>query len=169
MKKLNRRTNSRLYCTSGKMPGIYSRKKKASVIDVEKLLNHLYIESPHGSDGTAVQAWPLVTSYPRQTRACCSSNRLTFSYFHGISPWKTFFFRMPRLTDSASGMGWTGPAVLSLCCWDSSVALTSSTSAITFSKCKGKMARTRSSRTWWVCRFHLVFPSRTWAGLISLV
>lgn len=54
------------------------------------------------------------------------------------------------LTGSALGMGWTGPAVPSSCCWDSSVALTSSTSATTCSKSKGRMARTRSSKMWWV-------------------
>lgn len=146
------------------------------MIDVEKLLNHLYIESPHGSNGAAVQTWPLVTSYPRQTRACSSSNRFNFlklvAQAHGIRScnfFNFFNFCMPRLTDSALGMGWTGLAVPSSCCWDSSVALTSLTSAITFSKCKGKTARTRSSRMWWVCCNYLGFPSHAWVGLISLV
>lgn len=155
------------------MPGIYYRKKKktlASMIDVEKLLNHLYIESPHGSDGTAVQGWPLLTSYPRQSGACSSSNRFNFlkAQAHGISPCNVFFL-MSRLIDSALGTGWTGLAVPSSCCWDSSDALTSLTSAITFSKCKGKTARTKSSRMWWVCCIHLVFPSHAWVGLTSLV
>lgn len=58
------------------------------MIDVEKLLNHLYYES-QGSDGNAVRAWPLVTFYPRQTGGSSSSNRFNFlklvTQAHGIS------------------------------------------------------------------------------------
>lgn len=51
---------------------------------------------------------------------------------------------------SALAMAWTGPAVLSLFCWDSSVVLISLTFATTCSKSKDKMARMRSSKMWWV-------------------
>lgn len=61
---------------------------------------------------------------------------------------------VPCLPGSALGTGWTGPAVPSLCCWDSSVALTSLTSATTCSKSKDRTARMRSSKMWCV---HLIY------------
>lgn len=56
------------------------------MIDVEKLINHLYFKSPCGP---AVLAWSLVTSYSLLSGSCPSSNRPTFPklvpWAHGMS------------------------------------------------------------------------------------
>lgn len=91
------------------------------MIDFEKLLNHLYIESPYGSNDAPVQAWPLVTSYPRQTRACSTSNRFNFlklvAKAHGISPYNFFFFFFHASAYRqcfGDGLNWAGCAVIVL-------------------------------------------------------
>lgn len=67
-----------------------------------------------------------------------------------ITAFNNFNSNVLDLSDSALAMGWTGPAAPSSCCWGSSAASTSLTSATISSKCRDRTARTRSSRTWWV-------------------
>lgn len=93
------------------------------MIDVEKLLNHLYIESPHGSDGTAVQAWPLVTAILNRLESVPAQTDLTFSNLWlrlMESALVTFIYLFISLHTLAyrqcfgDGLNWAGCAVIVL-------------------------------------------------------
>lgn len=93
------------------------------MIDVEKLLNHLYIESPHGSDGTAVQAWPLVTAILNRLESVPAQTDLTFSNLwlrlmeSALVTFIYLFFSLHTLAYRqcfGDGLNWAGCAVIVL-------------------------------------------------------
>lgn len=86
-------------------------------------------------------------------------NNAILSYLSSRLILETYLLCAFPFAGSVSVMGWTGLAVPSLCCWDSSVALTFLTFATICLKSSGRMARMKSSKMWWAYCIHCLFPT----------